>query len=526
MTKELFKDWAAYFVKSMRGMGYGKGQGLKPLIILIDGHSSRWTYQGLKTLMDAGIFPFFIVSHTSAWHQPNDVGLNISYKSRFAKAVKRWLLAFPYSTFDRVSFNKCCVEAIAQVRIDLAAELARYKAKQEAWIACGSPAALKPKGKTGNVVTRMYLRTGWWPLQKNSVLWEKSINTLGVLCKPTKHKLTEKQLALAELGDKSIKIREVVLNGFQQHFLDKAHAAVEAVKQRNKRKRNNVSIINTVLGEGLTAEEDIVILKEVETKKKAEAKEKEQRAKQRVAKQQLRQAQMKVTAHEARCILFETHNRRCLAVKQLKNKHYVALLDAMGKGKLARGLKKDGLTRLYWAKHRDVTTSPGPPPTIPTHLIPTPTTPTTATTVTTNATTATTNATDTSNNRWGAARARADAEQVHESVSGTESSSESDKEDESDSEIDMDDSHECVDDMDDSQWDKLGICEVQESNGCWRYADILGRVEDKGNGAHVCLYFGCDEYEGLPGSYRFDCDLGLLYDDDGDSIPIRIFSSK
>ena len=170
MTKDLFQDWAQYFVKSMRGMGYGK-EFKKPLILLIDGHSSRWTYQGLKTLMDAGIFPFFIASHTSAWHQPNDVGLNISYKSRFAKAVKRWLLANPYDIFDRVSFNKCCAEAIAEVRIDLAAELAKYEAKQKAWVKCGSPVALKPKGKPGNVVTRMYLRTGWWPLKKNSILW-------------------------------------------------------------------------------------------------------------------------------------------------------------------------------------------------------------------------------------------------------------------------------------------------------------------------------------------------------------------
>ena len=360
------------------------------------------------------------------------------------------------------------------------------------------------------------------------MLWEQSINTLGVLCKPTKHKLTEKQLAIAELGDKSIKIRQVVLDGFQQHFLDKAHAAVEAVKQRNKRKRNNISIINTVLGEGLTVEEDIAILKQVETKKKQEAKAKDQRAKAREAKKQLRRAHMKVTLHEARCILFETNNRQFRAVKQLKNKHYVALLDSMGKGKLAKSLKKEGLTRLYWAKHKDVTTRPGPPPTIPNIVIPSTPTATTATTDTTTTPTATTNVSDTSNSRWGAARARADAEQVDEGESSSEESEKDEGGDVSDSESDVDDcdSHESMGDMDDNEWDKLGICEVQESNGCWRNADILGKVEDKGNGAHVCLYFGCDEYEGLPGSYRFDTDLGLLYDDDGDSIPIRNFSCK
>ena len=183
----------------------------------------------------------------------------------------------------------------------------------------------------------------------------------------------DKQLVLTELSNKSVAIRKVVLDGFQQHFLDKAHAAVEAVKAKNKRKRNNVSIINTVLGEGLTAAEDIAILKEVEQKKKQEAKAKETRAKEREVKKQVRLAQMKLTLHEARCILFETRNRQYQACKKLKNKHYVALLHAMGKGKLARSLKKDGLTRLYWAKHKDITTAPGPPP--PTPVIDTPTPP-------------------------------------------------------------------------------------------------------------------------------------------------------
>ena len=513
----------------MRGMGYGKGQGLKPLILLIDGHSSRWTYQGLKTLMDAGIFPFFIASHTSAWAQPNDVGLNICYKSRYSKAVKRWLLANPYDTFDRVSFNQCCAEAIAEARIDLAAELARYKAKQAAWIKCGSPEALKPKGKPGNVITRMYLRTGWWPLQKNSVLWQQSIDTLGVLCKPTKHKLTDKQLSLAELGDKSIKIRKLVLDGFQKHFLDKAHAAVEAVKARNKKKRNNISIINTVLGEGLTAEEDIAILKEVEKKKKQEAKDKQARAVEREGKKKVRLAQMKVTLHDARCILFETRNNKYRACKLLKNKHYVALLHAMGKGKLARSLKKEGLTRLYWAKHKDVTTAPGPPPPTPVIDTPAPPAPTTASTASPSVSTASpapSVANNSSNSRWGAVRARKDANKVHESLSGSESDEGSDSDSESDEGSVFNDSYESAGEMDDGEWDKLGICEIQEENGCWRYVDILGRVGDKVRGAHVCLYFGCDEYEGLPGTYRFDCDFGLLYDSDGDSIPLRNFSSK
>ena len=69
MTKMTFEDWAKYFTRSMEQSGYGKKHG--PIILLIDGHSSRWTYDGLNTLIEAGIYPFFIGSHTSAWHQPN-----------------------------------------------------------------------------------------------------------------------------------------------------------------------------------------------------------------------------------------------------------------------------------------------------------------------------------------------------------------------------------------------------------------------------------------------------------------------
>ena len=70
MTREIFEDWAKYFVRIMDQEGYGKRHN-NPLVLLIDGHTSRWTYDGLNVLIQAGIYPFFIASHTSAWDQPN-----------------------------------------------------------------------------------------------------------------------------------------------------------------------------------------------------------------------------------------------------------------------------------------------------------------------------------------------------------------------------------------------------------------------------------------------------------------------
>ena len=108
---------------------------------------------------------------------------------------------------------------------------------------------LKPKGKPGNVITRMYARTGWWPLIKDSEQWEKAIDTLGGLCKPSKHRVGDKLGKLADLGDKTIIIRQKVLDSFQGHFVDKAHAAEEHSKQKRRQKRQNrVSITNTSLG--------------------------------------------------------------------------------------------------------------------------------------------------------------------------------------------------------------------------------------------------------------------------------------
>ena len=69
-TRETFEDWCNYFVRTMLNEGWGSKHN-KPMILLIDGHTSRWTYDGLHVLINAGIYPFFIASHTSAWHQPN-----------------------------------------------------------------------------------------------------------------------------------------------------------------------------------------------------------------------------------------------------------------------------------------------------------------------------------------------------------------------------------------------------------------------------------------------------------------------
>ena len=103
-----------YFVQIAEEEGYGKEQN-NPLILLLDAHTSRWSYKGLTTLIDSGIYPYFIGSHTSAWHQPNDNGFNGMWKAEYGKAVQRWRGAHPLMPYDRIAFNWCCAGALLQV---------------------------------------------------------------------------------------------------------------------------------------------------------------------------------------------------------------------------------------------------------------------------------------------------------------------------------------------------------------------------------------------------------------------------
>ena len=114
LAQNVWPALQAYFVRSVDKDGYGLKHN-HPLIFLIDAHTSRWSYKGLWTLIEADIYPFFIASHSSAWAQPNDDGLNGLYKAMYGRAVQAWRAANPYMVFDRQQYNWCCAYAIVQV---------------------------------------------------------------------------------------------------------------------------------------------------------------------------------------------------------------------------------------------------------------------------------------------------------------------------------------------------------------------------------------------------------------------------
>ena len=115
MTKEAFEEWCRYIVEYFSARGRCKID--DPIILLLDGHASRWTHAGLKHLNDNCIYPFCIASHTSAWAQSNDCGVNAKDKKYYGKEKKLWRISHPFQTFTRKVFNDCQRLSMAKMQV-------------------------------------------------------------------------------------------------------------------------------------------------------------------------------------------------------------------------------------------------------------------------------------------------------------------------------------------------------------------------------------------------------------------------
>jgi len=58
------------------------------IILLLDGHSSRWDLPALLHLLRNNVYPFFYPSHTSIWSQANDCGPNMRLHNCISEAAK------------------------------------------------------------------------------------------------------------------------------------------------------------------------------------------------------------------------------------------------------------------------------------------------------------------------------------------------------------------------------------------------------------------------------------------------------
>ena len=74
MQQDIFLDYAAHFVKHLPP---DQGKGKCPVVLILDGHSSRWTISALEYFTENNVWPFFLPSHSSIITQPNDCGVNM-----------------------------------------------------------------------------------------------------------------------------------------------------------------------------------------------------------------------------------------------------------------------------------------------------------------------------------------------------------------------------------------------------------------------------------------------------------------
>ena len=87
MTKDSFPQLCRHFIDHLPP---GQGKNGEPVILVFDGHASRWSHAGLKLLLDNHVYCLCLPGHTSIWAQPNDGGPNASLKSLLGDGITAW----------------------------------------------------------------------------------------------------------------------------------------------------------------------------------------------------------------------------------------------------------------------------------------------------------------------------------------------------------------------------------------------------------------------------------------------------
>jgi hypothetical protein len=149
MTQEMFFLFAEHFISSLP-------ENSGPVILLLDGHGSRWSVPALQLLMSHNVYPFFIASHTSIWAQPNDAGVNKRFHWAMEQAARQSRRTAGIATV--AYFNEIFVRGW---RIFLEAERSELRAMGF------------------NNTTNSYERTGMKPFNPFAAAWTEAIETLG-----------------------------------------------------------------------------------------------------------------------------------------------------------------------------------------------------------------------------------------------------------------------------------------------------------------------------------------------------------
>jgi hypothetical protein len=184
MTQETFTYYTDHFIGALP-------ENHGPVILLLDGHGSRWNVPALEKLMENEVYPFFIASHTSVWAQPNNCGVNKRFHWAVEEAVQR-----------KRRMGKPTVEYF-------------NIALTEAWKIFVETERSELRNLGYNNTTNAYERTGIFPLNPFAIGWKEAIDTLGLQEDWEENKVRYEPIIKSGVAELSLEDRAVLREGFQ-----------------------------------------------------------------------------------------------------------------------------------------------------------------------------------------------------------------------------------------------------------------------------------------------------------------------
>ena len=85
--------------------------------LFLDGHKSRWIYEGLSHLHKNNAIAICLPSHTSIITQPNDNGINVKFHEEMGAAMKPWRAMHTGMNIAKGDANWCIVKAWQKTRL-------------------------------------------------------------------------------------------------------------------------------------------------------------------------------------------------------------------------------------------------------------------------------------------------------------------------------------------------------------------------------------------------------------------------
>jgi hypothetical protein len=145
MTQEVFYKFAQHCVANLP-------VNHAPVLLLLDGHGSRWSLQALQVLMENKVYPFFIASHTSIWAKPNDCGMNF----RFHRCIEHFCK------------HRRCGTLLMSISM-------KYLPKHGSTSLTKNTKTFFPT----NITTSAYKKMGMYPFDPMCWAWSEAIDSIG-----------------------------------------------------------------------------------------------------------------------------------------------------------------------------------------------------------------------------------------------------------------------------------------------------------------------------------------------------------